>query len=592
MNNEKKAKAIIEEILGYKIPDNNFISSGRKRNTINNENNTSKTSKKNITKFSELPVEIDKNIIEFMGYNKNPISNILKYGEIDKTRLERFGMGTENEYGKALQESIIYDAEDISKSMFIDKTTGKYKYKIDTNNIQKIRFETKTLPFEIFLEIIKKKDIDKNKLKSLEIIYNGVGDSVDIKVKDMKSVIELWDFISNKKEYDISPIFEYIKYLEVLNVDHCEIKQTNFDFKNLKHIKLNGCKLENEDVLNTLKNIESFIYNGKISYGFDRIKLLKNISFNNTLKKFKLSQYTLNDGGFQYLQNLEELECHYDVSRKINGELKYLSNIKKLKLSFKGNITDIDDYVLLPKYMTKLNYLYFELGNYQKNQTHTPQLITKTLGKYESITKYKQFCGCVEASDYSGLINLKYLKLVDVIISNNEFKYVKNFPMDKIEKLYITEYGGDKHNTGKMISGFTGLKKLHLGSLIKDKYLIPILPSIEDLYINGGWSTNDILDHMDNIKTLTIYQCDRIDDDGIIDLLDDEKIKNLIIIGSLSLTPRILEYIEKLDELVLEECENIGFDDVIEFTDWDIISEKNPNFKMEIDGIKIDKKNF
>jgi hypothetical protein len=524
MNKEKVAKGIIEDILGHPIQNDTFIGVKNKRN---DDSDYIKKQKSEITKFSELPPQVEKNILSFLDVDRDK-KDLLKYGMINKTKFNNFNYNTNVSYGKLLIQTIIYDAKDISRYFENDKL------KLDTENIINLRWDKKTLGYDDFIKILEKKSKNKNQLLSLEI-------------RSLASVY-----------VNISSMFEYIKNLNELKIyGGFHIERNSFKFNNLKNIKLEFCWMESWDDLKLLKNLEYLNLNVDrlISNEINFYLILKEISTNNTLKIFKSLNYDLNNGGFEFLQNLETLKCFYDPNLQLNGQLKYLSNLKKLSVLIESKIEILNyDYKTFPIYFNKLDILkiHFFIG---------PSLIddiskkfTKIIGKFTKLTKYKQREGNLNTQSFSGLINLKELDLRNVNLISNDFRNITNFYPDKIKKLYIND-------TNAILLGFTNLNSLTIYNRLdmNDNDIIPILIPIKNITISFGTRLTDaIFANMYNVKTLRIYDCPVFTTNGIIYLLKNSpNLTYLKLHGNDMVSNEIFSYVDTLSILDLSSFGNI-----------------------------------
>jgi hypothetical protein len=545
MDKEKLAKSIIEKILGNKDTNKKiYINAGIKRNNEDEDENddTNKKNKTNTTKFSELPPGVEKLILSFLDVDKDK-KDILKYGMINKTKYNNFNYNTNNSYGKTLMESIIYDAKDVSRYIINNKFT------IDTENIQNLTYDSTYLNFDIFIKILKKKRNDKKQLNSLKVNSN-------------KSIVY------PENNIDITPMFQYITELETLNLYLCNIKTNVFNFNKLKNISFERCHFEDISELKKLKNIESFVYNNTTPYEFDSIELLKEISNNNTLKTFICSDYTLNKGGFQYLQNVTELQCNYEINLIINGDLKYLEKLEKLEILFDGLISTtnpIEEYKLFPKYFKNLKHLLFNFTN--NEDEFTTFTVTKTIGKYENLISYKQYHGTNDPIHFSGLKNLKTLNLYNVeFIDRDDFRDIADFDPTKIKDLTITHEDIDRR-TDFLFLAFTNLDRLKTSLDLYNSDLIPILPSIKYLIIlkKQIHIDDDIFKYMTKIQTLQIDYAKKFTNNGFIYLLQNSKyLYSLDLKKNDDITDKIFMYIDNLEHLYLDDFSQIYLHKIIE----------------------------
>lgn len=228
MSQEKLAKSVIEEILGHPIKTSNYI--GMKKNTqdinkrkkleIIGDENKRNIPKTNITKFRDLPVEIELNILSFLGGNTQ--KNLLKYAKIDKTHLENFYYQTNNDYVIALKQSIIYDAEDIIKAWkFISKEKTKENAEKIIGfwrDIRMIYYRTSTVNYKLFEYIIKTKfEVDQRFKLNSPIIYLNLNDD-----KNEIAQMFIWNYVTEVKtlimkniSFEFRPLnFKGFKYIE------------------------------------------------------------------------------------------------------------------------------------------------------------------------------------------------------------------------------------------------------------------------------------------------------------------------------------------------------------------------------------------
>lgn len=528
MNKEKQAKLIIEEILGYKL--NNYI--GVKRENENNDDDTNKKNKSHITKFSKLSPHIDKEILSFLDVDKDK-KDILKYGMINKTKFHNFNYNTNVSYGKLLLQSIIYDAKDVSRSI----VNGKFT--IDTENIINLKYDVRHLKYDIFLDILKKKNKDKNQLIKLEVNM------------DLNEVI------------NILSMFKYIKNLKELIISECIIERNVFEFYNLKSIKFYYCVLMDSSELNKLQNLENFKFIDISDERLNHYEILKNISKNNTLKKFKSSNYYLNEGGFEYLQNIEKLSCKYNCEEKIKTDLKYLKKLKSLKLKFVDDINILNDiYKSFPTHLTNLKklYIYFNFDNDNENEEIVLKFL-QVIGGFQNLIEYRQFNGQNKSDYFSGLLNLEKLEFFDVKLLNRDFRNINNFDASKIKELIFLYYKNNaQENTFPLFSNIKNLNILKTNIPLSMNEITPLLQNIKDLnlYGNQKYLTDDVFKYMPTIHTLEIYNSVQITDKGIIYLLKNSKdLTFLYLNGNNNITDKIFNYIDNLTYLNLDNIKNI-----------------------------------
>jgi hypothetical protein len=365
MNNEKLAKSIIEKILKHPIDINNNNYIGMKRILpFSDKNEKSVMLKTNKTKFSELPIEVEVNILQFLDIETRQ-RDILKYAMIDKQHLESFRYNSNNDYVIALKESIIYDAKDLSRFMLpkfkILNDIMVIKKNDKTNNdelneelnkkihnlffeiygvlgyVRKIRYITNTLDYYTYENIIKHKYILEQKLK----LKNTIKETKPITYLDVKMnsnsdelsiILSNWNYLSELKTLILNGFglsvnlgdFEGFKFIETVKLYNIYFTYDKYKYfngiKNFTHIdknnKLFSMRIENYMTTDDLKELGLINNNGKEIY---------------SLEKFKSSYYLLNVDSIKYLQNVKVFDCHINIQNNMDM-LKQLKNVVKLKL--------------------------------------------------------------------------------------------------------------------------------------------------------------------------------------------------------------------------------------------------------------------
>jgi Leucine-rich repeat (LRR) protein len=243
---------------------------------------------------------------------------------------------------------------------------------------------------------------------------------------------------SNRLGYiDPNAFIELINYLEELYIDAeniDQIPQSVFNLANLKILKLNGFNLKEFSLQNLqkLKKLDKFyLINSKVVniYGFqtqaDAIQQLKLLS----LQSNKIE--TIDESLFNYLYNLETLNLNDNDLTNLDFNLKNLTRLHTLDLSYNG-IAKLNSNLFDPKKNVQLQRLL--LNNNE---------LTNVKQKF-----FKNLVGLKE-------VNMDFNKLVT--LESNVFLNNNNLEILSINNNFLTDINEQAFNGLK-----TSLQRLHL----------------------------------------------------------------------------------------------------------------------------------
>jgi hypothetical protein len=504
MNKEEQAKYIIQQ-LGIKLPDK-YIGGKYGEDDLNIGPND----------ITEIPLDIERNILSFLDIkNKKDVKTILNYASVNKTALERYTKG--GEYIEGLKSSIIYEFVDIYKMFNGDFTKG------DTEFIRSVSYNTNKYGDKSYLEFLKKKSKDTNKLIYL----------FDDKYHSNDQLNEMMKYLIHVKDITLTTIPNY-KDMKVkkLNVDVIRDIE-NFNIKTLESFKIGF--LQNK--INKYKFYENLINNNK------------------NLKELKIDA--------DYV-NIETLKLFKDVNILQCG----VNNINNMDVLFENDDTynwnELDITIRIPPNEENLQRKKKNFNVFLKNiktlktlkiKINVSPLYDSGFTTQDLNIEYLKFTLCsIDYRDLSGLKYLKYLKLEKNII--NKIENFMNMEFKNVKYLYLNNEPDGTDNTSIIITRFMNLDTLHLITTTIQSNIEKYQKTFENikfLEISHCEMNDEIFKYLKNINEL-ILRHSKISSETLIYILKNTNIKKLTLVYCNKVDDLISEYMNDLIYLKIYNC--------------------------------------